>query len=98
MWFWYLTNDVVFHTGFYIIVIFQQSRARGLGVMTSPLQGEGRRFKSGRAHSCVLRHIPPITSGGGRADNRYILIPARVPSPSVRPDNEVSGWRTAEAR
>ena len=30
-------------------------RARGLGVMTSASQAEGRRFESGRAHLLLLR-------------------------------------------
>ena len=40
------------------------SRTRGLGVMTSPSHGGGRRFKSGRVHHSIL--TPPSYYNHGR--------------------------------
>ena len=43
--------------GFYIWPSNHETyRTRGLGVMTSPLQGEGRRFNSGRVHHLLIYH------------------------------------------
>ena len=38
------------------------TRARGLGVMTSPWHGEDRQFKSGRAHQYFVRSYPRVES------------------------------------